>query len=108
MLAGAEITAEARAAAERLLKGRRRDAFVSRGRARGILHAASQSRDRTDTGVRNGPGSAAHRSAKGSYALRCAGGTAQSTVFVMPGLVPGIHVFKLAARRRGWPGQARP
>jgi hypothetical protein len=27
--------------------------------------------------------------------------------FVMPGLVPGIHVFG-RPRRRGWPGQARP
>ena len=29
---------------------------------------------------------------------------------VMPGLVPGIHVFALtfAQARRGWPGQARP
>ena len=28
---------------------------------------------------------------------------------VMPGLVPGIHVFATAMReRRGWPGQARP
>jgi len=27
----------------------------------------------------------------------------------MPGLVPGIHVFKARQRqRRGWPGQARP
>jgi len=29
--------------------------------------------------------------------------------FVMPGLVPGIHVFIHEGReRRGWPGQARP
>jgi hypothetical protein len=29
--------------------------------------------------------------------------------FVMPGLVPGIHVFFLVLdSRRGWPGQARP
>ncbi|HEY6832852.1 MAG TPA: hypothetical protein VI251_10195, partial [Pseudolabrys sp.] len=29
--------------------------------------------------------------------------------FVMPGLVPGIHVFsRLSKARRGWPGQARP
>jgi hypothetical protein len=29
--------------------------------------------------------------------------------FVMPGLVPGIHVFIFANKeRRGWPGQARP
>jgi hypothetical protein len=29
--------------------------------------------------------------------------------FVMPGLVPGIHVFLSAPEvRRGWPGQARP
>ena len=27
---------------------------------------------------------------------------------VMPGLVPGIHVFIRAGERRGWPGQARP
>jgi hypothetical protein len=27
---------------------------------------------------------------------------------VMPGLVPGIHVFLFATSRRGWPGQARP
>jgi hypothetical protein len=28
---------------------------------------------------------------------------------VMPGLVPGIHVFKSGEKaRRGWPGQARP
>jgi hypothetical protein len=29
---------------------------------------------------------------------------------VMPGLVPGIHVFFLRSesKRRGWPGQARP
>jgi len=27
----------------------------------------------------------------------------------MPGLVPGIHVFKTALHQaRGWPGQARP
>jgi len=30
-------------------------------------------------------------------------------LFVMPGLVPGIHVFAfLRQERRGWPGQARP
>ena len=30
-------------------------------------------------------------------------------VFVMPGLVPGIHVFGATLEgRRGWPGQARP
>jgi hypothetical protein len=30
--------------------------------------------------------------------------------FVMPGLVPGIHVLnmRLGEERRGWPGQARP
>jgi len=30
--------------------------------------------------------------------------------FVMPGLVPGIHVFVRGDQeaRRGWPGQARP
>jgi hypothetical protein len=29
--------------------------------------------------------------------------------FVMPGLVPGIHVLSsLKQERRGWPGQARP
>jgi hypothetical protein len=29
--------------------------------------------------------------------------------FVMPGLVPGIHVFvSIEQERRGWPGQARP
>ena len=29
--------------------------------------------------------------------------------FVMPGLVPGIHVFTVSlARRRGWPEQVRP
>jgi hypothetical protein len=29
--------------------------------------------------------------------------------FVMPGLVPGIHVLlRLGQERRGWPGQARP
>ena len=27
---------------------------------------------------------------------------------VMPGLVPGIHVIFSGAKRRGWPGQARP
>jgi hypothetical protein len=29
---------------------------------------------------------------------------------VMPGLVPGIHVFLklLLQQKRGWPGQARP
>jgi hypothetical protein len=28
---------------------------------------------------------------------------------VMPGLVPGIHVFSaFKQERRGWPGQARP
>jgi hypothetical protein len=28
---------------------------------------------------------------------------------VMPGLVPGIHVFLADSKaRRGWPGQARP
>jgi len=28
---------------------------------------------------------------------------------VMPGLVPGIHVFAAAPQeRRGWPGRARP
>ena len=32
-------------------------------------------------------------------------GAARSTV--MPGLVPGIHVFLAQRRRRGWPGQAR-
>jgi hypothetical protein len=32
-----------------------------------------------------------------------------SFVFVMPGLVPGIHVLIFAhVQRRGWPGQARP
>jgi hypothetical protein len=32
-----------------------------------------------------------------------------STQFVMPGLVPGIHVFKTARhKRRGWPEQVRP
>ena len=41
---------------------------VSRTRC-GILHAASQSRDRTNARVRNGPGSAAHRVAR---AARCA------------------------------------
>jgi hypothetical protein len=30
-------------------------------------------------------------------------------LFVMPGLVPGIHVFAFhGQQRRGWPGQARP
>ena len=31
-------------------------------------------------------------------------------IFVMPGLVPGIHVLlsTLRKRRRGWPGRARP
>jgi hypothetical protein len=29
--------------------------------------------------------------------------------FVMPGLVPGIHVLAVVQHeRRGWPGQARP
>jgi hypothetical protein len=29
--------------------------------------------------------------------------------FVMPGLVPGIHVLGPSAKKeRGWPGQARP
>jgi len=28
-------------------------------------------------------------------------------MFVMPGLVPGIHVL-FRAQGRGWPGQARP
>jgi hypothetical protein len=28
--------------------------------------------------------------------------------FVMPGLVPGIHVLVEQYQRRGWPGQARP
>ncbi len=28
-----------------------------------------------------------------------------SIIFVMPGLVPGIHVFTLQQERRGWPGQ---
>jgi hypothetical protein len=29
--------------------------------------------------------------------------------FVMPGLVPGIHVFAAwQQERRGWPGRARP
>jgi hypothetical protein len=29
--------------------------------------------------------------------------------FVMPGLVPGIHVFLFSRKlRRGWPGRARP
>ncbi len=27
---------------------------------------------------------------------------------VLPGLVPGIHAFISGAKRRGWPGQARP
>src|SRR5438552_2283644 len=32
-----------------------------------------------------------------------------SVKFVMPGLVPGIHVLApFAQERRGWPGQARP
>jgi hypothetical protein len=32
-----------------------------------------------------------------------------SFVLVMPGLVPGIHVFLWRLKkRRGWPGQARP
>jgi hypothetical protein len=32
-----------------------------------------------------------------------------SRFFVMPGLVPGIHVLlRLSQERRGWPGQARP
>jgi len=26
----------------------------------------------------------------------------------MPGLVPGIHVFRNLPHFRGWPGQARP
>ena len=34
---------------------------------------------------------------------------AQRSVLVMPGLVPGIHVFTaFPQERRGWPGQARP
>jgi hypothetical protein len=34
---------------------------------------------------------------------------AQQNDFVMPGLVPGIHVLLLEAEEsRGWPGQARP
>jgi hypothetical protein len=28
--------------------------------------------------------------------------------FVMPGLVPGIHVLSSLPQERGWPGQARP
>jgi hypothetical protein len=39
-----------------------------------FFSAASQNRDRTKDGVRDGPGSAAHRFAK-SYALRCVRGT---------------------------------
>jgi hypothetical protein len=35
-----------------------------------FFSAVSQNRDRTKGGVRDGPGSAVHRSAK-SYALRC-------------------------------------
>ena len=31
-----------------------------------------------------------------------------SEVVVMPGLVPGIHVFADDEKRRGWSGQARP
>jgi hypothetical protein len=27
---------------------------------------------------------------------------------VMPGLVPGIHVFLVQKTRRGWPEQVRP
>jgi len=37
--------------------------------------------------------------------------TISNLTFVMPGLVPGIHVllgFKDYKARRGWPGQARP
>jgi hypothetical protein len=34
---------------------------------------------------------------------------AKFPVFVMPGLVPGIHVFfAVLSSRHGWPGQARP
>ena len=38
------------------------------------------------------------------------GGEGHDVVYfiVMPGLVPGIHVFISQYRRRGWPGQARP
>jgi hypothetical protein len=41
---------------------------------------------------------------------RCDGaGTSGLLEFVMPGLVPGIHVFASSAQeRREWPGQARP
>ena len=32
-----------------------------------------------------------------------------NALFVMPGLVPGIHVLRpFKAVRREWPGQARP
>ena len=34
--------------------------------------------------------------------------TEQTTPHVMPGLVPGIHVFQNLPHFRGWPGQARP
>jgi hypothetical protein len=47
--------------------------LVSRARC-GILHAASQNRDRTKHGVRDGPGSAAHHAVKNG-ALRCVRGT---------------------------------
>src|SRR4051812_31076502 len=61
----------------RVKPGNDEGTFVSRARC-GILHAASQNRDRTKLGVRDGPGSAAHRSAK-SYALRCVRGARAST-----------------------------
>jgi glutathione reductase (NADPH) len=33
---------------------------------------------------------------------------AGSEVTILPGLMPGIHVFKPQHPKRGWPGQARP
>jgi hypothetical protein len=43
----------------------------------GILHAASQNRDRNEHSISNGPGSAAHYAAK-SGVLRCVRGTQTS------------------------------
>ena len=39
---------------------------------------------------------------------RCTERAVSAAEFVMPGLVPGIRVFKARKQSRGWPGQARP
>jgi len=41
--------------------------------------------------------------------MTSAPGSRPLSKLVMPGLVPGIHVFRaIYKKRRGWSGQARP